>query len=146
MPTVDVQAPPFIPVKPHISIGTAGSDVTIPCAAESVDVDVDQDENVVETFCGTYRTFKAEQWTITVTAYMSYGTTPQGLWNNLRPLANTIVPFEFRPDTAVASVSNPKMTGTAFLRAFPFFKGSKGAPESVEIVLAVQGTPTFATA
>ena len=144
MATTDVTAPPFIPVKPYISVGAVANLVTLICAAENVEVAVDQDENTVETFCGTYTSYKAEKWTITAASYLSYNATT-GLWGALRPLVGTVVPFEFRPDTAVVGVNNPKMTGNAILKAFPFFSGAPGAPNSIDVVLAVQGAPTFAT-
>jgi len=144
MPTVDVTAAPFIPVKPYLSVGAVANLVTIVCAAENIEVSPDQDENTIETFCGAYTSYKAEVWTITASSYLSY-TAANGLWGALRPLVGTVVPFEFRPDTAVAGTNNPKMTGNAILKAFPFFSGAPGAPNAVDIVLAVQGTPVFAT-
>jgi len=144
MATTDVTAPPFIPVKPYLSVGAPANLVTLICAAENVDVTVDQDENTVATFCGTYTSYKAEQWTITASAYMSYNSTT-GLWGALRPLVGTVTPFEFRPDTAVVGVNNPKMTGNAVLKAFPFFSGGPGEPSAIDVVLAVQGVPVFAT-
>ena len=140
---VDVTAPPFIPVKPFIGIGATANQVTIVCAAENVDVTVDQDENTIETFCGAYTSYKAEKWMITASVFLSYGT--NGLWTSLRPLCNTVVPFEFRPDTAVVGPANPKMTGNAYVRGFPFFSGGPGEPTAVDVVLAVQGVPVFAT-
>jgi len=80
---MDVTAPPFIPVKPYLSVGTAPNLVTLICAAENVEVSPDQDENTVETFCGTYTSYKAEKWTITASSYMSYAST-NGLWTARR--------------------------------------------------------------
>jgi len=144
MPTVDVTTAPFIPVKPFISLGAVANAVTFICPAESVEVAPEQDETSIKTFCGEYTTMGPEKWTITASSFLSYGAT--GLWAALRPLVNTVQPFIFRPDTAVVSVTNPQMAGNALLKAFPFFSGAPGEPTAVDVVLAVQGVPTFTTA
>jgi hypothetical protein len=144
MATTDVTAPPFIPVKPFLSIGSVANAVTLICAAENVEVSPDQDDSTIETFCGSYTSYKAERWTITASSYLSYASA-NGLWGALRPLVGTVQPFEFRPDTAVVGVNNPKMTGNAILKAFPFFSGGPGEPSAIDVILAVQGAPTFAT-
>ena len=144
MAAIDVNAPPFIPVHPLLSVGEVGSEITIICAAESLEVSPDQDENTVETFCGTYTTYKPEKWTITASSFMSYGSA--GLWNNLRPLVGSVVPFKVRPDAdSAVSVDNPEMNGTAVVKGFSFFNGGPGEPTAVDVVLAVQGTPTWTT-
>ena len=146
MPDTPVTAVPFIPVKPKILIGTTGSGVDIACAASDLAVEVDQDEVTTETFCGTYTTYKPEVWTITATVYPSYGTA--GLWNLLRPLVGGAAkPYSILPDgSKVAGPDNPQMTGTCFVKAFPFYTGSAGEPTTFDVELAVQGTPTFALA
>ena len=143
MPASPVTAAPFVPVKPLISLDTgAGNTVTFECAAESVEVSVEQDENTYETFCGSYTTYKPEQWTITASVFQSYGTA--GLWTLVRPLVGTSRTFIFQPDgVAAVSVANPKMTGTAIVKAFPFYSGAPGEPTAFDLVLAVQGIPTF---
>jgi hypothetical protein len=142
MADTPVTAPPFIPVKPVISIGTVGSAVDIACAAEELAVEVDQDDNTYETFCGSYTSYKPEKWTITATVFPSYGAA--GLWNLLRPLVGTAQPFRVLPD-AGASVgpANPQMTGTCIVKAFPFYTGKPGEPTSFDVEMAVQGVPTF---
>ena len=142
MAVVDVTAPPFIPVHPYLAVGETGSEVSIICAAENVEVSPEQDESTVETFCGSYTTYKPEQWTITASAFVSYGN--NGLWNSLRPLVGTTVPFVFRPDEdAAVGPDNPEMTGTALIKAFPFFSGGPGEPTAIEVVLSVQGAPAW---
>lgn len=143
MTAVDVNAPPFIPVHPVLKLGTAPNTVDISCPAESLEVSPDQDENTIETFCGSYTTYKPEKWTITASSFLSYGTA--GLWNLLRPLVGTVVDFEVRPDDDVAAPGNPSMKGKAVVKAFPFFSGGPGEPTAVDIVLAVQGIPTWTT-
>lgn len=145
MADTPVTAPPFIPVKPKIAIGTTGAAVDIACAASELAVEVDQDESTTETFCGAYTTYKAEVWTATVTVFPSYGAA--GLWNLVRPLVGTIQDFTILPDsTKPAGPTNPQMTGKAIVKAFPFYTGAPGEPVSFDIELAIQGTPTFALA
>lgn len=145
MPDTPVTAPPFVPVKPKVSIGTVGSAVDIACAASELAVEVDQDESTTETFCGAYTTYKAEVWTVTVTVFPSYGAA--GLWNLLRPLVGTIQPFTILPDASkVAGPTNPSMTGNCIVKAFPFYTGAPGEPVSFDVELAVQGTPTWVLA
>lgn len=144
MTAVIVNAPPFVPVKPLIKIGTAPNTVEFECSANEVDASPEQDETTTETFCGTFTSYKPEVWTVTITAFPSYGA--NGLWNALRPLVGTVVDFEIRPDAdQPISVTNPAMTGTAILKAFPFMTGSVGEPTSHDVELAVQGEPEFLT-
>lgn len=141
-----VNAPPFVPVKPLLKLGTTGSAVEFECSIEELHADVDQDDVTVDTFCGSFTSYKPEKWTITATAYPSYGTTPPGLWNSLRPLVGTSQVFELRPDgVATASPTNPSMTGSGRLKAFPFYAGKLGEPQSIDLEIAVQGAPVWAT-
>lgn len=146
MTATPVSAAPFVPVKPLISIDAGGGNtVTFECAAESVEVAVEQDESTIETFCGTYTNYKPEQWTITASVFVSYGTV--GLWNLLRPLVGSPArAFTFLPDAGSAvSADNPEMSGMAIVKAFPFYSGSPGEPTAFDVVLAVQGVPDFDT-
>ncbi len=141
MPDVVVTAPPFVLKHPIIKIGATGSSVDIACPATNITFDSDQDENTVETFCGTYVTYKPPKWTLTATVAMSYGT--NGVWTLLQPMQNTIQPFVLLPDNAAASVSNPVASGTAYVRAFAFVDGAPGEVSEIDIILAVQGAPTW---
>lgn len=144
MPAATVSAPPFLPVKPIVKITGATDSVEIQCAAESFEVSVDQDETTTETFCGTYTTYKAEVWTITGTVFQSYGAA--GLWNLLRPMVGVVTTFEMIPDASQPrSVSNPVMSGSCIVKAFNFYSGGPGEPTSFDVIIAVQGTPTFTT-
>lgn len=145
MPDTTITVPPFILVKPKILLGTAGSGVDIACAANQVTAEPEQDENVTETFCGIYTNYKAEAWTITVTAVQSYGV--GGLWNSVRPLCGTVVPFTLLPNGAIAAgPANPSMTGTCYVKGFPFIDGAVGEASEFDLELAVQGVPVFALA
>ncbi len=140
-----LSAPPFILTKPKLTLGATGSQVEYECSANNVDVAVDQDENTVETFCGTFTSYKPEVWTITVTVLMSYGT--DGFWTTVRPLVGTVVPFTVLPDAALpVGPDNPEMTGNALVKAFPFLSGAVGEASEVDFVLAVQGAPAFGVA
>jgi len=142
MPDVAVEAAPFIPVKPLIRVGPTDAGVEFACAAGELSVEVDQDETTTDTFCGSFTSYKAEVWTITINAFPSYG--DDGLWNNLRPLVGTTQPFEIRPDASLPqSVDNPSMTGTCRVKAFPFYMGVLGEPTAFDIELGVQGAPLF---
>jgi len=144
MPDTVVNANPAIITKPYIHLGATGTGVEFACACTNLEMSPDQDEKTVETFCGVYTSYGAEKWIITATVAMSYGTT--GVWNNLRALCNTTVPFEVRPATGVASPTNPAATGTGFVKAFPFISAAPGEASEVDIVIACQGVPTWALA
>lgn len=149
MPVTEVV--PFIIKHPELTIpaGTGippvpATDVVIRCQGHSLAVEPDQDENTFETFCGTYTTYSPEKWSITISCYTSYGT--NGLWTLLRPLVGKVVGFKLLPDgDAAVSVDNPQMAGTAMVKAFPFLSGDVSDASDVDVVLAVQGAPTFAT-
>lgn len=138
--------PPFILVKPRITIGdSATTGVDIECNANQVEASPEQDENTVETFCGTYTTYKPEVWTITIGALQSFGT--DGLWTNVHPLVNTVQPFEILPDGRVpVSADNPLMSGNAIVKGFPFLSGAVGEASEFDLELAVQGAPEWTTA
>jgi len=139
-----VTAPPWVLVHPYISIGPTGSEVEFHCSATNLVVEAAQDEDKKISFCGAYVTFKPVEWTITATSLMSYGTA--GLWNLLQPMMGTIQPFEVRPDTATASPDNPSMKGNCMVKWVDFINGAAGEISECDVVLAVQGAPTFATA
>lgn len=142
MPDTTITSPPFIFKKPEITLGAAGTSVDIACAGSAVTAEPEQDENTVETFCGTYTSYKPEVWTITVTALQSFGT--GGLWNQVRPLCGTVVPFTLLPDaSAPISETNPEMSGTAYVKGFPFLGGAVGETSEFDLELAVQGVPVF---
>lgn len=136
-----IAAVPFIVEHPLIKIGAAGSAVEFECGATNLDITVDQDENTVETFCGSYTSYKAEKWTITVTLAQSFGA--DGTWTLIHPLCGTSQPFEIRPDTGAPSVDNPVMSGTARLKALPFLSAAPGEASEVDLVMAVEGDPVF---
>ena len=144
MAAVGITAIPLAGKKPRIKIGDVANEVEIQCAANQVDATPEQDENSYETYCGTFTFYKPEVWTITVTAYQSFGT--GGLWNLVRPMVGTTVPFELLPDAdAVVSDDNVLMTGTVLVKAFPFLTGPAGEAHELDIELAVQGIPEFLT-
>lgn len=141
--------PPFIIDKPSLKILAAeppdtvpAADVELQCTGRGIQVEVDQDENEMVTFCGTYTTYGKEKWTITLNAYTSYGT--EGLWTLTRPLVGLVVSFEFLPqgDDPV-SVDNPLMTGKARVKAFPFLTGDQGNASEVDVEFKVEGAPEF---
>lgn len=134
-------SPPFIVQKPLIRLGATGQFVEIQCASTNLDIAVDQDENTVETFCGSYTSYKAAKWTVTVTVGQSYGTT--GVWDLVKPMVGTIVPFAISPDVGAPSATNPVMSGNCLVKAFPFISAAPGEASEVDIELAVQGTPTW---
>jgi hypothetical protein len=136
-----VSAPPLIIEHPLIKIGATGSSVEFECGGTNLDVTVDQDENTIETFCGSYTSYKAEKWTVTVTIAQSFG--DNGTWTLIHPLCGTIQPFEIRPDTGAPGVDNPVMSGLALVKALPFISAAPGEASEVDLVLAVQGDPTF---
>jgi len=139
-----VTATPLPLTAPYIAVGPVGTEVEFHCAATNLAVEVTQDEDTKDTFCGSYTTYKAPKWIITASSAMSYGTT--GLWNLLQPLMGTSQPFEVRPGTGVASPTNPSMKGTCIVKWVDFINAAPGEISECDVVLAVQGAPTFATA
>lgn len=143
--------PPFILHKPSLKILAAEAPATVPtadielqCLSHGLTAEPEQDENDVKTFCGTYTTYGAEKWTITIAAYTSYGL--DGLWNQLRPCVGELVKFELLPNGEVAvSEDNPMMTGVAMVKAFSFIDGEVDESSEIDVELAVQGEPEFLT-
>jgi hypothetical protein len=141
MPDETITAAPFFLDHPYIRLGPTGSGVDISCAGTNLTATADQDEATVETFCGSYTSFKAPKWTVTFTLAQSYGA--GGTWTLIHPLCGTTVPFEIRPDQATASVDNPVMSGTAVVKQLPFIDGAPGEASEIDLELAVQGDPLF---
>lgn len=145
MADTTVSAQPKFITSPYIQIGTSGSAVIFGPVSGHVALKVTQDENTVETFSGVYTSYKAEKWILEATIPMSYAVTT-GAWAVLRAMANTTQTFECRPDSAIVGTSNPKATGTVYVKGFDFLDAGPGEATDVDLIFAVQGTPTFATA
>lgn len=142
MPATVVDVPPFILVKPKLTVGPTGTEVEYECGANEIDASPEQDSNDVETFCGVFTSYKPAKWTVTVTALQSFGAA--ALWNNLRPLVNTIQPFTVLPDASKpVGADNVLMTGDAYIPEFPFLQAAVGEASEFDFVLAVQGDPEF---
>jgi len=133
--------PPFILNKPRITLdASAVTPIDIECSANEVHTNVDQDENTVETFCGSYTSYKPEVWDLTLNALQSFGAA--GLWTLVRPLVGTIVDVEVLPDRDTAiSVDNPIWYGPGLIKAFPFLDGAVGEAQEFDLVIAMQGVP-----
>jgi hypothetical protein len=132
---------PFILDKPLVTIG-ATTPIEIHCFANEVHTNVEQDETTTDTFCGSYTSYKPEKWDVTLNALSSFGV--DGLWNQIRPLVGTVVPFTVLPNRdAAVGPDNPEMSGDALIKAFPFLDGAVGEASEFDLVLAVQGEPTF---
>lgn len=147
LPTVEpmvagaATAAPFILQKPYVRLGPTATGVNIECAGTHLVAEADQDENTIETFCGSYTSYKKAKWTVTFTLAQSYGA--NGSWTLIHPLCGTVVPFEIRPDVATASIDNPVMSGTCLVKQLPFIDADPGAASEVDLELKVQGDPTF---
>ena len=123
-------------------IGTAPNTVEIECNANQVEAVPEQDTNDTETFCGIFTSYKPAKWTVTITALQSFGA--DGLWNNLRPLVNSIVDFEIVPDLAKAiGADNVAMTGKAYLPEFAYLSASVGEASDFTPWLAQQDNITL---
>ncbi|HKE67387.1 MAG TPA: hypothetical protein VKB59_22500 [Micromonosporaceae bacterium] len=145
MTAVIVDRPPFVLIKPKLVIGTDPNTIEFECGANELDIAPDQDSNDVETFCSVFTTYKPEKWTITITILQSFGT--DGLWNNLRPLANTIVDFLVIPDESQPiSETNVAISGKAYMPGFAYIQAAVGEASESDLVLAVQGDPEFLVA
>jgi hypothetical protein len=145
MPATSVTATPFFLVKPKLTLGDPLTNgVFYECAASQIETNVEQEETVIETFCGTFKGYKAEQWEIVITCWQSFGTA--GFWNLVRPLVGTSTTFAILPDSSrVNAPDNPEMRGTCRVKAFPFLSAAIGEGSDFELVLAVSGPVTFAT-
>ena len=145
MAITEAHVAPFILTHPLIQVGDATTTppgVQIQCSANEVHATVTQDDTVTETFCGSYTSYKAEVWLVTLNALGSYG--DDGLWTTCRPFVGQVVPFLVFPDADnPVSVDNPAMSGTARVKAFSFIDAKVGEASAFDFVLAVQGTPDF---
>lgn len=134
--------PPYYMVKPLLQLGDVATAVELQCFANNVETNIDQDETVTKTFCGIYTSYGPEKWTIVLTVVQSFGT--DGLWTQVQPMVGTVQPFQLMADAdAAPSVDNPVMSGTALVKAFPFFSGAVNEPSEFDLELAVQGAPVF---
>jgi hypothetical protein len=116
--------------------------VEIHCFANEIHTNVDQADNTIDTFCGSYTSYKPEKWDVTLAALQSFGA--DGLWNQIRPLVGTEQDFTILPDRdQPVSADNPEMSGKCIVKAFPFLDGAVGEASSFDLVLAVQGEPLF---
>jgi hypothetical protein len=142
MAVTETHVAPFILTHPLILLGDNATGVEVQCMANQVQATADQDDTTTETFCGSYTSYKAEVWTITLTALQSFG--DDGLETLVRPLVGQVIPFTIVPEADDAiSVDNPAMWGTARVKVFSFLDANVGEASSFDLVLAVQGQPHF---
>lgn len=141
MPPTAVAGAPFILDHPAVILGPTVSGVEISCAGTHLAATPDQSDNTIETFCGSFTTYKPPKWTVVFTVAQSYGTT--GSWTLIHPLCGTVVPFVIKPDQATASVDNPVMSGTAVVKHLGFIDAAPGEASEIDLELAVQGDPVF---
>lgn len=134
---------PFILNHPRITLDVGGaSPVDIECSSNEVHTNVSQDESTVDTFCGSFTSYKPEVWDITLQGVESFGV--DGLWTTVRPLVGLTVDFELLPDAdQPVSVDNPLMSGSVTVKAFPFVDAAVGEASEFDVVLAVQGDPVW---
>jgi hypothetical protein len=131
-------------VHPSLQLGATGSEVELQCFANNIETNIDQDETTTKTFCGNYKSYGPETWTIVLTVVQSFGA--DGLWTLVKPMVGTVVPFTLTPDADnPISDTNPAMTGTCLVRAFPFLSGAVNEPSEFDLELAVQGEPEWIT-
>lgn len=138
---------PYYMNHPKITLGdpdaVPSTEVELQCFSNNVETNIDQDETTTKTFCGNYKSYGPETWTIVLTVLQSFGTT--GLWTLVKPMVGTIVPFTLLPDADnPVSEDNPLMSGTCLVKAFPFLSGAVNEPSEFDLELAVQGLPDFA--
>jgi hypothetical protein len=142
MALTETDVAPFILVKPCIQLGDNTTGVLLQCMTNQVQAVGDQDDTKTDTFCGSYTSYKAEVWTVTLTALASYGA--DGLWDQVRPLVGQVIPFVLVPDaTQAISIDNPAMWGQARVKVFSFLDANVGEASDFDLVLAVQGQPSF---
>src|SRR5262245_10534759 len=132
-----ITAVPFTVQHPLIKIGATGSSVEISCPATHVTLEPNQDENTVDTFCGSYTTYKKPVWTLTTTIALSYGT--GGVYDALYPLMGTLQPWQVQPDNGAPSASNPNFSGTGYVQYVSVVDADPGGASEVDCVIAVQG-------
>lgn len=133
---------PYYMVQPKLTLGDVGAEVELQCYANNVETNIDQDETTTKTFCGVYKSYGPETWTIVLTVLQSFGA--DGLWTKVKPMVGTIVPFTILPNALdPVSADNPLMSGTCLVKAFPFLSGAVNEPSEMDLELAVQGAPTF---
>jgi hypothetical protein len=133
--------PPYYMNHPNLILGDVATGVPLQCYANNIETNIDQDETTTKTFCGVYKSYGPETWTIVLTVVQSFGS--DGLWTLVKPMVGTVVPFVLSPDEGVVSVDNPVMSGTCLVKAFPFLSGAVNEPSEFDLELAVQGDPVF---
>lgn len=139
---ITVETPPFVLVKPAISLDDGTNAVRFECGANQIVAAPDQDENTTETFCGSFTTYKPEVWTVTITSLTSFG--PEGLWNNLRPLVGKVCDLLIIPTGAdPISETNVALSARALVKAFTYLDAAVGETSEFDLELAIQGIPEF---
>ncbi len=94
---------PFKLRKPSFKLGDPGSQIELNCAMKKVGFQA-----------GDRITFCHRDEMIVVEVENSFGA--EGLWNQLQPIVDTQVAFEFLLDAdAAVGVKNPKATGTVLM-------------------------------
>jgi hypothetical protein len=135
---------PYFINHPKLEVSLDGTTaIAIDCSVNEVHTNVKQDENVIDTFCGSWTNYKQQVWDVTLHSVQSFD--PTGVWTVLQPLVGKLVQFQVWPDKTIAnSAANPIMFGSAMVKAIPFIDGKLGEASEFDVVLAVQGMPQWA--
>lgn len=131
---------PFKLVKPSLLIGTSPNQIELNCAGRKVAL-VPTDDTASATWCDP----DGSAYELRLDVLQSFGA--EGLWNQLHPLKNTDVAFEFllKAGSAV-SEANPKVTGTLRIPRVPFIEAGIKEFHAYTIPFEIENEPTFATA
>ena len=139
-------ATPYIARMPSLLIGTAPGTELV-CHARKVSLVPTTNTTDVETFCNPGGTAPGtDTWVCEFDALQSYGDTGSpGLWDTLRPLANTAVTFTLKPADGTVSATNPSATFTAWVPSIPFIDAEIGGNTVLTVTCPLVGAPVFAT-
>lgn len=131
---------PFKLVKPSLLIGESPNQIELNCAGRKVAL-VPVDNTDSATFCDP----DGSGWELRLDVLQSFGA--EGLWNQLHPLKNTDVAFEFLPkDGEAVSASNVQVTGTFRIPRIPFIEAGIKEFHPYTITFEIEDEPTFVLA
>ena len=136
----------YIHTKATIAITSPALDLS--CPARSLALTPSDSSIDISTQCSPGATAPGiTTWTFTAELLNSYDAVDEdgtGLWNQLEPLAKTLVQVAVKPADAATDSTNPTATFDARIPAIPLMMGAEyGSRMTFDLELTSEGEPVF---
>lgn len=136
-------ATPYIARRPQLTLDT---DKILDCHMREVRLTPEDTEVDTAVFCAqSRRTPGKTDWTMEIVVIQSFGdgSTTEGLYDQLAPLAKTSVDYELMTDKVIGQTEEtPAFTGTLYVPSIPILDATISEKSEFTLTFAVNEDPT----